>query len=522
MPSRTFSLRQAVDYVGNGRFQLQLLLITGATQLADAMELMLLPFLTNAVRCDASDAMAASEPELALLSSVVFMGMLLGACSAGWIADVFGRRYGFLLTTACCAIAGAGSAVAWSFNALLLARFVVGFGVGGSPAALSLYAEFIPSTAVRARQLLVFLSFFSIGTLLEACIAVAVLPSYGWRGLLWASAVPSALLLAIAVVFPKVLPESPRLLLTGVGAFARDAAAAASQAKAVFDHAAQVNGRPFPADWELVLSDADTRDGDGAGSDTHDDYDHHLDADNAALLQISAPGTTTPRKQANPIRLLLSSENPLRRRQFALLCGMYFLMALLYYGLVIFTVTLAAASDSPSSSSTSPSQNSSTSSNECGSLAGREWEVILENAGELPGLLLADQLLNRIGRRKTIASLFTLCGGLLMLLLLPEIRGANAGAVLSIIMCVVRMSALGFNQSLWVFTTELFPTNVRASALGVASGFARIGGMVSPFVAQMLFATSATASLCLCIGVSFASALLIHAVPTETASRQLS
>ena len=44
---------------------------------------------------------------------------------------------------------------------------------------------------------------------------------------------------------------------------------------------------------------------------------------------------------------------------------------------------------------------------------------------------------------------------------------------------LARSSSLGFNQSLWVLSTERFPTRVRATGVGAVTMFARIGGIVA-------------------------------------------
>ena len=72
----SMTLNAAMEHVGFGRFQWRLLLVTGATQLADAMELLLVTFLPRAIRCDGSFAGRINE---SALSTSVFCGMLFGA-----------------------------------------------------------------------------------------------------------------------------------------------------------------------------------------------------------------------------------------------------------------------------------------------------------------------------------------------------------------------------------------------------------------------------------------------------------
>jgi MFS family permease len=147
-------------------------------------ELMLLPFLTLGVECEwgaASPIHAALTPhsthkpddapitdvEASLLSTAVFVGMLIGALMSGLLADRVGRRPTVLLFTALTGIFGLWSALASSFSVLVMCRALVGIGVGGSPAALSLFTEFLPKQK-RGEYLVHYMCYFSGDTLVES------------------------------------------------------------------------------------------------------------------------------------------------------------------------------------------------------------------------------------------------------------------------------------------------------------------------------------------------------------------
>ena len=96
-------LDDVLETVGYGRFQRRLLLLTGATQCADAMELLLIAFLPRQVRCTTDWGHSLDDSSL---STAVFCGMLLGALGAGVVADRWGRRAAFIGTTALSGIGG--------------------------------------------------------------------------------------------------------------------------------------------------------------------------------------------------------------------------------------------------------------------------------------------------------------------------------------------------------------------------------------------------------------------------------
>ena len=83
MSSIHLTLEDAIERVGYGRFQWWLLFITANTQLADAMELMVISFLSmDEVWCHTGWA----KDKTSAISSVVFMGMLVGALFTGtWL-----------------------------------------------------------------------------------------------------------------------------------------------------------------------------------------------------------------------------------------------------------------------------------------------------------------------------------------------------------------------------------------------------------------------------------------------------
>lgn len=100
---------------------------------------------------------------------------------------------------------GALSALAPIFVWLLVLRGLVGFGIGGAPQSVTLYAEFLPSKQ-RARCVVLTNVFWSIGACLEVLLAILLMPTLGWRWLLGFSSLP----LLIFALFCAWLPESAR------------------------------------------------------------------------------------------------------------------------------------------------------------------------------------------------------------------------------------------------------------------------------------------------------------------------
>ncbi|KAF8723340.1 hypothetical protein HU200_021864 [Digitaria exilis] len=102
--------------MGFGKFQALVLVYAGTGWLADSMELMLLSFVGPLVR----QQWNVSAQHESLLSSVVFTGMLIGACSWGYISDKYGRRTALLFSIILTTGAGFLSALSPNYISLLI------------------------------------------------------------------------------------------------------------------------------------------------------------------------------------------------------------------------------------------------------------------------------------------------------------------------------------------------------------------------------------------------------------------
>ncbi len=57
--------------------------------------------------------------------------------------------------------------------------------------------------------------------------------------------------------------------------------------------------------------------------------------------------------------------------------------------------------------------------------------------------------------------------------------------LLTIFLFIIRAFATGVFQAIFVYTPEVYPTTVRAFALGTCSAAARIGAIITPYTAQV-------------------------------------
>lgn len=411
------ALDDAIAVIGGGIGQALLFGVSGAVWIADAIEVLLLSFIAPALSCE----WGLTTAETALIASSVFIGMFLGAASWGVIADKFGRRKAFLAACLCTCLFGFATAMAPSFPWLVLARIWVGFGIGGAPIAYNMLAEFLPPPK-RGMVLSSTLFFWTAGSIVEVGLAWWLLPSAGWRVLVFVSALPSALL---TLVYP-LLPESPRYLL---------AAGHVAAAEAQLVKMAQLNRRPLPAGFRLK--------GDTPRTDQ--------DAPQGSRGSVISLVRYSPRRTC-------------------LLFASWFLLSFLYYGSIVYS-SVSLAKVSASSSSTSG----------C-SLPGIFFlSVMLTTLGELPGLGVCSMCIDCVGRRRILIALLVSATACYWLLLL--VTPLTAPHLSLLFGC--RASMMGAMSAVYVYTAEAFPTSLRSTALGACSSLARIGGTASPFVAAL-------------------------------------
>ena len=175
----TFTVDEALQHIGFGRYQLLLSVLCGMIWMADSMEMMMLSILGPEARC----AFGLKSWEEAFITTVVFIGSLISATLWGWFVDQYGRRRGMFVQIVFLTYFGFLSSLSTSYGWLLFLRFLVGVGLGGAPIATVFYSEFL-STKSRSNAINFLNVWWSVGTCLEVGLAYAIMPTLGWHYLL--------------------------------------------------------------------------------------------------------------------------------------------------------------------------------------------------------------------------------------------------------------------------------------------------------------------------------------------------
>uniref|UniRef100_A0A674N892 Solute carrier family 22 member 3 n=1 Tax=Takifugu rubripes TaxID=31033 RepID=A0A674N892_TAKRU len=137
----------------------------------------------------------------------VNVGFLIGSIAIGYLADRFGRKISFLVSSLLNGITGMVVALAPNYTSLLVFRVLYGFGVkGGWVAGYVLITEIV-GVEFRRTVGVVYQMFFSVGLLILPLLAYYITD---WRWLQVAITVPYFIFLS----YYWFIPESPRWLLS--------------------------------------------------------------------------------------------------------------------------------------------------------------------------------------------------------------------------------------------------------------------------------------------------------------------
>ena len=454
----TFTVEEAIECIGFGRFQVFVGLGAGLAWIADGMEIMVISILGPVLLCE-WDITVRQE---ALITTVVFLGLLVGSPVVGWISDKYGRRLGLILSCSWITVTGILSALAPNFYWLIIFRFLVGLGIAGEPQAITYFAEFLPNQS-RGRCLVLAAVFFVLGGSLAVLLAIAILVPYGWRWWLGACAVPSLIFVVFCLVFGywlEWLPRSPRYdVITGH----------AENASRTLQMAARWNKTKLPG-GNLVPEPEVPR---------------------GRMLDLVRPG----------YRLISS-----------LLVFLWFSSSFSYYGIALLTtgmVTIGSTCD--------PYAFVITNNGTCHILNLNDyWNLFWTSTGDIPGLILTAILVDLIGRKPSLIA-ENMAFGVTCLLLFICMQKTPMVALLFIARAFISATF----QVLYVYTPEVYPTEVRALSIGSGAMFGRVGAMVTPYAAEVLLSYSLYYAVGVYAGLGFFQAITAALLPLETKGMSL-
>ena len=189
------------------KFHRRAVLISGMGFFTDAYDLFVIATVATLVKTQ----WHLSTTQVSWVTGSAILAAFFGAMIFGRIADVIGRKSIYVLVAVIMIIGAVTSALAPSFWVLVIARFVLGLGIGGDyPVSAVLMSEYA-NRKDRGRLVGLVFSMQAVGLIVGPLVALVLLSSgisgnLTWRLLLGLGALPAA-----GVVYLRSrMPESPR------------------------------------------------------------------------------------------------------------------------------------------------------------------------------------------------------------------------------------------------------------------------------------------------------------------------
>uniref|UniRef100_UPI00398F7C3A synaptic vesicle glycoprotein 2C n=1 Tax=Pristiophorus japonicus TaxID=55135 RepID=UPI00398F7C3A len=451
----SFTFEEAVEETGFGTFHAVLLIICGWANASDAIEILCVSFLLPTARCD----LHLSTSDMGWLTASIFLGMMIGGLVWGVLADLRGRQRILVVSLTVNGIFGAVSALASNYWQFLLLRFISGIGVGGSlPVIFSYFSEFQPRNK-RGSMVSALATFWMAGNILAAGLAWLVIPRtslafqlgyvhfQSWRLFVMLCSIPS---LTSALVYAVGMPESPKYLME---------AGREEDALRVFQRMFYWNHRGSARSFSvrrLVISSPD--------KSNIKLYESRADWLKQQIL-----------KGVDPIRKLFSHK--LRSTSITLVV-IFFSISFGYYGLWMWFPELLKRMEIGGGSACSRNWNR-TSGEGVTNVTCYPVKTVVYKEGfliavaNLPGNILTILIMDLLGGKLLLCLSLFFSG--VSAFFIWEVKTKVHSLVVSCLFSAI--SVIAWN-SLDVIGLELYPTQLRSSALGMFSGISRVAAIL--------------------------------------------
>ena len=493
-----FTVEEALEHVGFGRYQIFLSVFCGMLLMSDAMEMVVLSFIGPEVKC----VFGLTAWQETMLTTAVALGMTSGWLW-GWFLDSYGRKRGLFVQALVVTYFSLVSSLALSYGWLVFLRFMVGVGVGGTPNTFVFYSEFMPTKA-RAHGVNFVNVWWSIGATFEVGLAYFVMPSLGWRYLLAFSALPFIIVLGL---FPLVYP-SPRFhVLRGD----------TERAQEILKHVARVNGRCLPPGRLVSDREKDALVKEGRFTQTQQET-IQTTADQQDALSMAR---TQKARRANFKDLFRTR---LMQKATFTAMALWFSMAFIYFGAVLLTTEIQDLyhgfndGEGNRTSSCIDHVGDSMKSGHCHRLTTSDYRrTVLVTVGEFPGIALAFIFCIYLSRKKSLA----ICFGCVAVFFSGTFLCHFSENFIIGMLSGVRIFATTAYMVMFVYTPELYPTSIRAIGMGACTSAARLGSILTPFVAQWLVRETLVGTKMIYVFVALSATVVSLLLPLETKGRPM-
>lgn len=344
---------------------------------------------------------------------VWFSGLLVGAVAFGWLADRYGRKRMFVATLVFYSVATVLSAFSPNFLVFLIFRFVTAVGVGGEYSAVTSAIGEFMPSRRRGAATAATLNFWAIGGITAGLVGIFFLSGF----------------------------VKTQLALGGITLSAWRLCLLAGALAAVY---ALIARRAIPESPRWLASQGRRAEANGIITEITGEEDDGTDL----------VGEPNRRSLGSQISELWTHWRP------RLVYGMVleFSASAAYYGLFTFLAAYVLV----------PSQVDVDSSSV-------PFFYLIGNIGALAGGFTVAALVDRIGRTAICRLAFSTASVSVLLLALAALSQSPAATLAAFTLSV--FSATCCWISAYTTFSELFPTHLRATGVGVSVGAGRLGGM---------------------------------------------
>jgi PHS family inorganic phosphate transporter-like MFS transporter len=424
------SVSQALDEAPLSRYHFRAVVASGAGFFTDAYDL----FVISTVATLAAAQWHLSTTQKSWVTGAAILGAFVGATVFGRVADLFGRRtvYGIVAVIMICG--ALLSAFSNGFVMLVVARLVLGIGIGGDyPVSAVLMSEY-SNRSDRGRTVGLVFSMQALGLIVGPLVALGLLSSgvsheLTWRLLLGLGAIPAAAVLHLR----SKMPESPR-----------------------YEEQARGNTAKAAADLHRFSNGIAVVNGTASGAI-------------AQAPEREARRSARAARSARSGRLIDLLKNPTMLRLLLGTAGSWLLFDYAYYGNTLSLPTILKEV-SPTASISQQLL----------------WSLAIFVVCAVPGYILAFTYMDRIGHRRLQLIGFTVMAAAFVVLGLVPALTAHVAPFLAIFGLSYLFIEFGPNSTTFVLPSEVFPLKARTTGHGIAAGIGKLGAFVGVFLVPSL------------------------------------
>jgi MFS family permease len=491
-------LADAVEYAGWGIFNVRFWFMCGILLFFWAQGKFSISVLGPELKC----TWFLTGFEVALITALQAVGIMIGGMTWGRVFDTFGRRHPLMLVYFFMAVFGSLGAAAPSYWWFVADRMAYGFFLSGFPQMNNLVMEL---TKVNMRSITNTSGqiFWAFGCFYFTLIAYIFMVPAGWRVYLLILHVP--IFFAVILMF-FLLPESFSYLLVK---------GRKEEAETQLTEMFEMNTK-CPSVW---LHEADAK-GESGTAGTGTSESAPLVAKEKLVVEQEQQKSDAPAAQSVGFKDLFGSEY---RWTTILTTTVVFVIQASYMGHMLVATELFHARRSGSKTQCTPEairehRNTSRCLAEC-SLKDEDYlNIVYTSLGEFVGAFpLAFVMSEYWGRRPTLATTLTVFGAGLISIIFFMNQGL---VVLAILICTRTVITAGSTVQ-YMYMSEVYPTVVRGVGVGLAVTFVGVAQIFTPFVGQWLGALNVTYAIAVYGVMGVIGGVAAAFLPIETKGRAL-